>query len=79
MANEKGGWVYIITNRPNGVLYTGVTSRYGLKILVWFERHDEIVSAITKEKSIKSWSRADKVRLIIHGNPDWHDLFNGII
>ena len=22
----RGGWVYIVTNRPNGILYVGVTS-----------------------------------------------------
>ena len=61
----RGGWVYIMTNRPNGTLYLGVTSdlarrawehrmglvegftkRYGLKRLVYAERHEDIRLAI---------------------------------
>jgi len=90
----KGGWVYILTNRPNGTLYVGVTAdlarrvqehrdgtvegftqRYGLKRLVYAERHDEIALAIQREKSLKHWSRAKKVWLIVERNPDWHDLY----
>ena len=90
----SGGWVYIMTNRPNGVLYTGVTSdiarrihehreglvpgftrRYGLKRLVWMERHDDIRSAIQRESNIKHWSRAWKAQTIVESNPRWADLF----
>ncbi len=89
-----GGWGYIVTNRPNGILYLGVTSdlarralehregvvegfskRYGLKRLVWFERHDDIRTAIQREKTMKHWPRAWKVRLILSGNPAWDDLY----
>ena len=95
---EKIGWVYIITNRPNGILYTGVTSdlirriaehragqisgfsqRYGLKKLVYYERHDDILSAIAREKAIKGWKRAYKTRLIVANNPSWDDLYPNII
>jgi putative endonuclease len=91
------GFVYIMTNRRNGILYTGVTSdlvrrccqhrdglvdgftkRYGLKHLVYFEQHDDIRSAIQREKTIKHWSRAWKVRLIHGQNPDWEDLFESL-
>jgi putative endonuclease len=87
-------WVYILTNRPNGILYVGVTSdlvkrvwqhreeqtpgfttRYGLKRLVYFESHDEVRIAIQREKNMKHWPRAWKVRLILDGNPDWADLY----
>ena len=90
----KGGWVYIMTNRPNGTLYIGVTSdlsrrvwqhregqidgftkKYGLKQLVYAERHDEIEGAIQREKSLKKWPRAWKVRLVLADNPDWTDLY----
>jgi len=93
-----GGWVYMMTNRPNGTLYVGVTSdlarrawehrdgliagfskRYGLKRLVWFERHDDIRAAIQRETNIKHWSRAWKVRLIVAANPDWIDLHDQLI
>jgi putative endonuclease len=90
----RGGWVYIVTNRPNGTLYVGVTSdlsrriwehregvaegftkRYGLKRLVWAERHDDIDIAIQREHTIKHWRRAWKVRLILEENPGWNDLY----
>jgi putative endonuclease len=94
----QGGWVYIVTNRPNGVLYIGVTSdlirrisqhrageiprfskRYDLKCLVYFERYEEIVAAIEREKALKKWERAWKVRLIVRNNPNWDDLYAGIL
>ncbi len=90
-----GGWVYMMTNRPNGTLYIGVTSdlarragehregvadgftkRYGLKRLVYAECHDEITTAIQREKTMKHWPRAWKVRLIHAQNPRWDDLYD---
>jgi putative endonuclease len=92
------GWVYIMTNRPNGTLYVGVTSNlarralehrcgavegftchYGLTRLVYAERHDDILTAIQREKNIKHWPRAWKVRLIGRQNPEWHDLYDRLI
>jgi putative endonuclease len=91
----EGGWVYIVTNRPNGTLYTGVTSnlarrvwehregvadgftkRYGLKRLVYAERHTAIRAAIQRERNMKHWSRTWKVRLILAENPNWDDLYD---
>ena len=88
------GWVYIMTNRANGVLYTGVTSnlprriyehregivdgftkQYGLKRLVFAEPHEDIRVAIAREKALKSWPRAWKIRLILDVNPAWADLY----
>ena len=91
----KGGRVYIVTNRPNGTPYIGVTSdlarrawehregvaegftkRYGLKRLVSAERHEDIRIAIQRERNLKHWPRAWKVRLILADNPDWNDLYD---
>ncbi len=88
----------MVTNRPNGTLYVGVTSdlarrawehrdgmtdgftkRYGLKRLVFAERHDDIRAAIQREKNIKHWPRAWKVRLIRAENPDWDDLYDRLV
>jgi putative endonuclease len=88
-----GGFVYIMTNRRNGILYVGVTSnlpsrayqhregvvdgftkRYGLKLLVYYEAFDDIRLAIQREKTMKHWPRAWKVRLIHEMNPQWNDL-----
>ncbi len=57
----------------------GFTKQYGLKRLVYAERHDEIVSAIQREKNLKHWSRAWKVKLILAENPDWTDLYDRLL
>lgn len=94
----KGGWVYIITNRPEGTLYIGVTSdiarrawehregvvkgfskRYGLKRLVYVERHENIEDAIRREKRLKKWPRAWKIDLIRKTNPYWRDLYDELL
>jgi putative endonuclease len=91
------GYVYILTNRPNRILYVGVTNdlvrrvfehrsgfvdgftkQYGLKRLVYFETLEDIRDAIQRERNMKHWSRAWKVRKIIAMNPDWDDLFETI-
>ena len=56
----------------------GFTKRYGLKRLVWFEAHDDIVAAIAREKELKHWTRAEKIRLIHEANRDWRDLWPDI-
>ena len=43
-------------------------------MLVWFEEYGDIREAILREKRIKKWERAWKLRLIEEGNPDWNDL-----
>ena len=53
----------------------GFTSRYDVNRLVWFEPHETRESALTREKQIKKWNRAWKVRLIEETNPDWNDLY----
>lgn len=53
----------------------GFTKRYGVKRLVWFERHDSIVTAIQREKSLKKYRREWKINLIEGDNPHWDDLF----
>jgi putative endonuclease len=52
----------------------GFASKYGVKLLVWFEPHPTMDSAINREKGIKKWNRAWKLELIEAGNPDWRDL-----
>jgi putative endonuclease len=55
-------------------LTPGFTTEYGVKRLVWMERHDDIASAIVREKQLKKWNRAWKIRLIETENPHWLDL-----
>ena len=56
----------------------GFTKEYGLHRLVWYEVHDSIYEAITREKRIKKWNRDWKVNLIQAFNPDWVDLYGAI-
>ncbi len=56
-------------------LIAGFTKEYGVKQLVWYEIHDDIMQAITREKQIKEWKRHWKLRLIHGFNPQWRDLF----
>ena len=93
-----GGWVYIMTNRPNGTLYLGVmddlsrriwehreglvegfTKRYGLKRLVYAEHHINMLSARQRERNMKHYPRAWKVRLILANNPNWDDLYGQLM
>jgi len=52
----------------------GFTKQYGVDILVWYEIHGDINDAITREKQIKGWNRAWKIRLIEKDNSGWNDL-----
>ena len=91
---EKLPCVYILTNKPLGTLYIGVTSnlpqrvwqhknkvtkgfteKYSLNKLVWYEVHEEMMSAIEREKTLKAWKREWKIRIIEEMNPLWRDLY----
>lgn len=56
----------------------GFTKRYVVKKLVWYEAHEEIYQAITREKQIKAWKRTWKINMIQQFNPHWRDLFGEI-
>lgn len=55
------------------------TTLYGVKTLVYFEVYDDIVDAISREKTLKRWRRSWKLDLIEKDNPDWRDLYPDII
>ena len=93
----KSPCVYILTNKPKGTLYIGVTSnltqrvwqhkndfvdgfteRYGVHRVVWYEVHETMESAITREKALKKWNRAWKIELIEKTNPNWTDLYDEV-
>jgi len=50
-------------------------NRYGVHLLVWYELHDSIESAIQRETSLKRWPRKWKLELIEKMNPRWEDLY----
>ena len=83
MASRRNGTIYIgvttdLARRAwehREGLIEGFTKKYNCKMLVWFERHDTIEAAIVREKQMKEWQRAWKLRQIEEMNPDWNDLF----
>jgi putative endonuclease len=86
MASRIGGTIYIgVTGRLRQRVWEhqndvvgGFTRRYGVHRLVWFEAFDDVTAAIQREKQMKEWKRAWKVRLIQELNPNWDDLFPGL-
>jgi len=87
LASKRNGTLYVgVTNdlsrrswehRDKKAL--GFTKRYGVNILVWYEIHGDINQAIVREKQIKGWNRAWKLRLIEKINSGWNDLAPGLI
>lgn len=57
----------------------GFTKKYGISVLVWYEIHETMESAISKEKAIKNWKRAWKVKVIEENNPQWRDLYSDLL
>ena len=86
LASKRNGTLYIgvTSNLPQRVwqhkndLVEGFTKRYGVHLLVWYEVHESMETAIMRERSLKEWKRAWKVRLIEEDNPFWRDLYDDI-
>jgi putative endonuclease len=56
-------------------LIEGFTKKYGVHTLVYYEMRQTMPEAIRREKQLKKWNRAWKVRLIEQLNPEWRDLW----
>jgi len=50
------------------------TAKYNIHRLVYHEHFQYILNAITREKELKHWTRAQKIALIESINPAWEDL-----
>jgi putative endonuclease len=57
----------------------GFTRKYGVHDLVWYEQHADMLEAIAREKALKEWKRAWKLELIEKMNPEWKDLYEGLV
>jgi putative endonuclease len=87
VTNKRDGILYagVTSNLPRRAhehregTVKGFSKRYGLKSLVYYERFDDIRSAIQRERTIKHWPRTWKVRLVHAMNPDWRDLYDTLI
>lgn len=83
VANKRNGTIYVgVTSDLIGRVWQhregavdGFTTRYGCKILVWYELHSTMEYAISREKQIKGGSRKRKIALIEADNPMWRDLY----
>jgi putative endonuclease len=86
VASKRHGTLYtgVTANLPRRAfehregLVKGFSAKYGCKILVWYELHDTMINAITREKQIKAGSRARKLALIETLNPEWNDLYESL-
>jgi len=86
VANRRRGTLYtgVTSNPPRRAfehregLVKGFSAKYGCKILVWYELHETMTAAITREKQIKAGSRAKKFSLIERLNPEWKDLYESL-
>ena len=82
LASKPNGTLYIgvtsdIARRVEGHragAVAGFTERYGVKLLVYFELHEDMYEAIQREKRVKKWNREWKINLIEMMNPTWRDL-----
>jgi len=87
LAGDRNGTLYVgvtsdLTKRVwehKNDLVPGFTKRYGVHDLVWYELHDSMESAISREKTIKEWKRQWKLELIERENPEWKDLYSGLL
>ena len=86
LASKRNGTLYIgVTSnliqrvwQHKEKLIEGFSQRHGLNQLVWFESHADAMGALTREKQLKKWNRAWKLRLIEALNPGWKDLYPSI-
>ena len=87
LASRPGGTLYVgVTNDLIRRAYEhregqarGFTKKYKVSMLVYFEAHDAIATALQREHNIKHWSREWKIDLIVSINPQWRDLYDDII
>jgi len=87
LASKQNGTLYVgvtsdlikrvFEHRSEAV--AGFTSNYHVHDLVWYELHETMESAILREKQVKQWKRAWKLRLIEGENPEWRDLYQTLL
>jgi putative endonuclease len=87
LASKRNGTLYVgvtsdlvkrVWEHKNNMV-EGFTKQYNVHELVWYEPHESMESAIVREKRLKDWKRAWKLKLIESKNPEWLDLFDTIV
>lgn len=83
LASKRYGTLYIgmtsdlikrVWEQKNGII-EGFTKKYNVHQLVYYERHERAETAIKRERNMKEWKRAWKIKLIEKDNPNWWDLY----
>ncbi|HEX5363861.1 MAG TPA: GIY-YIG nuclease family protein [Gallionella sp.] len=87
LASQRNGTLYVgvtsdlvkrIWEHRNDTV-DGFTKKYSVHTLVYYELHEDMLTAITREKQIKKWNRDWKIKLIESVNPEWRDLWEDIV
>ncbi len=87
LASKRNGTLYtgVTSNLVKRVwehkhhVVEGFTKKYGVNMLVWYEVHETMESAISREKAIKNWKRRWKMNVIEAMNPQWKDLYSDLL
>ena len=87
LASKRNGTLYIgVTSdllkrvwQHKNKLVEGFTKKYDVNRLVYYEIHSDAENAIIREKQLKKWRRSWKIKLLEEKNPDWKDLYEGIL
>jgi len=87
LASRRNGTLYVgVTSnliqrvwRHKSDFILGFTQRHQVHVLVWFEQHLTMESALMRGKAIKQWNRHWKLDLIEKSNPYWRDLYSELI
>ncbi len=87
MASKRNGTLYIgVTKNLIKRVYEhkhnlveSFTKKYNVHKLVYYEYTEDVISAIEREKRLKTWQRQWKLRLIEEMNPEWNDLYDELI
>ena len=82
LSNKRNGVLYIgvtsdllkRTYQHKYHVVNGFSKKYNLNKLIYFEMHESMNDAIAREKQLKKWNRAWKIKLIETINPEWLDL-----
>jgi putative endonuclease len=87
LASKRNGTLYLgvtsdliarVWQHRNGTC-GGFAARHRVHRLVWFNGCDTMEQAIAREKSMKCWLRRWKIALIEARNPEWTDLYPGLL
>jgi putative endonuclease len=87
LASKRNGTLYVgvtadlikrVWQHKNDII-EGFTKRYRVHTLVWYEQCGTMETAIWREKAIKEWKRAWKIRIIQERNPEWRDLYHELL